>query len=189
MYPKQEAGPMARFRYRLQKVFEMRERKKKEQEEAVGRAMARVRQVEEEIQRVKGEIRTLDENRRKAHHTMFEMYTNYIYTQYNELEVQYQNLAQAKEDLEWEKQLLLKAHAELEALIKHKEKSFEMWLEEEKFKEMKMLDEVAGQRYFRQTQEKLEEERLDQEVLDAEALAEEQEQAILKAFLEEEQQV
>lgn len=149
---------MARFRYRLQKVYEIRERKKKEQEEAVGRAMARVRSIEEEIEAMKNNIRLLDQSRRTAPHTLFEMYTNYIYTQYQELDGLYQNLAQAKEDLEWEKQLLLKAHAELEALVKHKEKSHEMWIEEEKHKEMKQLDEIASQRYFRQQQEKILEE-------------------------------
>ncbi|MBY0402899.1 MAG: hypothetical protein K2X66_03315 [Cyanobacteria bacterium] len=161
---------MARFKYRLQKVFELRERRKKEQEEAVVKAQARVREVEERIQAKKNEIRLLKQNMLTAPHTLMAAHDEFIHTKLQELDSLYLDLQAAKDLLEWEKQLLLKAHSELEALVKHKEKAIEMWKEEEKQKEMKQLDEVAGQRYFRQQQEKIIEELEDDALLAQEAL-------------------
>ena len=37
----------------------------------------------------------------------------------------------------------------MEALVKHKEKAYDEWKAEEKRAEMKVLDEVATQRFFR----------------------------------------
>lgn len=163
---------MARFKYRLQKVFELRERKKKEQEEAVIRAKAKVREAEENIEAKKNEIRLLKQNLSTAPHTLMESYVNYIRVCFLELDDLYVRLQVAKDDLAWEMELLLKAQADLEALIKHKEKSLEEWKEEEKRLEMKVLDEVAGQRYFRAQQEKLAEEMQELALSEAEGLTE-----------------
>ena len=61
-------------------------------------------------------------------------------------------------------QLLIKAQAELEALVKHKERTHEEWLEEEKQKELKLMDEIAGQRFFRSKEANLEADRLIEEL-------------------------
>ena len=148
---------MARFIYRLQKVFELRERKKKEQEQRVVDAQKRVREVETAIEEKNNEIRMVRKNMMSSPHTLMAAHDEFIYLLYGDLEQLDADLAQAKEQLEYERQLLIKAQADLEALVKHKEKAREEWLEEEKKREMKMLDEVAGQRYFRaKLQEELE---------------------------------
>lgn len=149
---------MARFVYRLQKVFELRERKKKEQERRVQEAKALVVKIEQDIQAKKYEIRVLRENMLTASHLLMEAHDVYIHILNEQLEQLYQDLEFAKQRLAHEMQLLIKAQAELEALVKHKEKAYEEYMEEEKRKEMKMLDEIAGQRYFRSQQEQLEEE-------------------------------
>jgi flagellar export protein FliJ len=140
---------MARFVYRLQKVFELRERKKKEHEQRVADAQKRVREVEVAIEDKKNEIRMVRKNMLSSPHTLMAAHDEFIHHLNGQLEQLYDDLARAKEALEYERQLLIKAQAELEALVKHKDKAREEWLEEEKRMELKMLDEIAGQRYFR----------------------------------------
>lgn len=152
---------MARFVYRLKKVFELRERKKKEQEQRVVDAKKKVSDVERAIEEKKNEIRLIRQNMLTSHHTMMAAHDEYLHYMNAELDVLYQDLEIAKQELAYEMELLIKAQAELEALVKHKEKAYEEWLEEEKKREMKQLDEVAGQRYFRAQLEKLEEEQFE----------------------------
>jgi flagellar protein FliJ len=149
---------MPPFVYRLQKVYEIRERKKKEQERRVAAARARITQIEQEIQAKKHEIRVLRNNMLTAPHVLMEAHDIYIHLLNEQLEQLYRDLELAKQQLEYELQLLVKAQAELEALVKHKEKAYEEYMEEEKAKELKLLDEIATQRYFRAQQEKAEEE-------------------------------
>jgi flagellar protein FliJ len=153
---------MARFVYRLQKVYELRERKKKEQERRVQEARARVLQIEQDIQAKKHEIRVLRQNMMTAPHVLLEAHDIFIHNLNEQLDQLQRDLEIAKQQLEYEKQLLIKAQAELEALVKHKEKAYEEYLEEEKAIEMKRLDEVAGQRYFRAQQEQAAEEALEE---------------------------
>lgn len=141
---------MAGFQYRLQKVFELRERKKKEQEQKVIQAQRRVKQIEDAIEEKKNEIRLMRENMFTSHHTLMPVHDEYIHKLNVELDQLYDDLEMAKQQLAYEKQQLVKAQAELEALVKHKDKVYEEWLDEQKRIEMKQLDEVAGQRFFRQ---------------------------------------
>lgn len=172
---------MAKFKYRLQKVFELRERRKKEQEDRVVKAQNRVREVENMIQQKKNEIALqkqnmitlLQENKMIAAHTLMGVTDDYIQKLYKDLDDLFVQLQTAKDELAWEKQMLLKAHAELEALVKHKEKSLEEWKEEEKQKEMKQLDEVAGQRYFRAQQDRMLEDLEDSALIAENLLADE----------------
>jgi flagellar protein FliJ len=152
---------LPRFVYRLKKVYELRERKKKEQEQRVIDAQNRLREIQQEIEAKREEIRTQRHDMMTAHHTMMTFYDNYLYQLNKDLEILYQKLEQAKERVDYEKKLLLKAQADMEALIKHREMAMEEWVEEEKRIEMRMLDEVAGQRYFRNQQAMNEEIALD----------------------------
>ena len=60
------------FIYRLQKVQELRERRKQEQERRVQKARERVRQVEHAIEAKKTEIRQVRENMLIAGHMMLQ---------------------------------------------------------------------------------------------------------------------
>jgi flagellar FliJ protein len=149
---------MARFVYRLQKVYELRERKKKDQEQRVIDAQKRVRDVELAIEEKKNEIRTSRKNMLSSPHTLMAAYDEFLHLLNQQLDGLYEDLELARQALEYERQLLIKAQADLEALVKHKDKAREEWLEEEKRLELKMLDEVAGQRYYRAQQVRMEEE-------------------------------
>ncbi|WP_303673030.1 flagellar export protein FliJ [Vampirovibrio chlorellavorus] len=154
---------MARFVYRLQKVFELRERRKKEQEQRVLDAQKYVREVEMAIEEKKDEIRDVQKNMLASPHTLMAAHDSFLHHLNGQLDQLHGDLNYAQSELEYERQLLIKAQADLEALVKHKEKAREEWLEEEKKLEMKRLDEVAGQRYFRAQLEKSEEDVLSEE--------------------------
>lgn len=166
---------MARFVYRLQKVYDLRERRKKEQERRVAAAMDRVVQIENGIRAKKTEIRTVRDNMFQAPISLLEAHDIFIKKLNDDLDQLKQDLVFANEQLAYEKQMLLKATMDLEALIKHKEKCYEEFLEEEKIVEMRMLDEVAGQRYFRAQQELIEDELQELLRLEERALLETQE--------------
>ena len=152
---------MARFVYRLQKVFELRERKKKQQEQRVLEAQAAVKAAELALEQHYQKLGELAVFMRTAPPSFYENYDRYKEQQKLEEAQLKQNIQFAQEHLEHQKQLLIKAQADVEALVKHKEKAREEWLEEEKYLEMKQLDEIGGQRYFRQQEaQRLEEEGL-----------------------------
>ena len=145
------------FKYRLKQVFNLRERKKKEQEQRVVDAQNRVRQVELQIEEKLHEIRSVRQSMLVVHHTLMPATDKFLQKLNDDLTALYEDLALAQQALAHEKQLLIKAQADLEALVKHRDKMYEEWLEEEKRREMKQLDEVAGQRFFRKQQEDLQE--------------------------------
>ncbi|MEZ4576177.1 MAG: flagellar FliJ family protein [Vampirovibrionales bacterium] len=89
---------------------------------------------------------------------MLESHDIFIQKLNDDLEQLEHQVVVCQEQLAYEKQMLIKATMDLEALEKHKEKAREEHFEEEKMMELKKLDEVASQRYFRQQQEHLEEE-------------------------------
>jgi len=157
---------MARFVYRLQKVYELRERKKKEQEQRVIEAQRRVRDTEIAIEDKKNEIRTARKNMLTSPHTLMAAYDEFLHLLNQHLDELYEDLQHAKDALHHEQELLRQATAEMEALVKHKEKAREEWLEEEKRLELKILDEVAGQRYFRAQIAALEDEALAAQALE-----------------------
>jgi flagellar export protein FliJ len=144
---------MARFVYRLQKVYELRERKKKEQEQRVQEAQAAVRAAEARLQANLQEQAGVIEQMRISPPMMLEMGDRFL----QRLREKHVELRQEKEvaqqKLKEEEDLLKIRHQELEALEKHKERCLEEWKEEEKAIEMKMLDEIGSQRYFRNQQE------------------------------------
>ncbi|MEB3206329.1 MAG: flagellar FliJ family protein [Vampirovibrionales bacterium] len=145
---------MSPFKYRLQKVFELRERKKQEQERRVQHALALVRKIQQQRDAKMQERIAVVRHMQRVDPTMFEFHDRYLQKLDQELQMITSELHQAEAELATERQRLLQAQAELEALIKHKDKATEIWREEQKQQEMKKLDEVANQRYFRQQQER-----------------------------------
>lgn len=165
---------MARFVYRLQKVFELRERKKKEQEQRVIDAQKAVRKVEAAIEEKRKELATVRQHMLTAPHTMMEAHDAYMHLLHQKLEDLRTDLQRANSKLSQERQLLIKAQADMEALIKHREKMQEEWREEENRQELKRLDEVAGQRFFRAKLNNAEEDAADADYEALEAAAEEE---------------
>lgn len=152
------------FRYRLQKVLDFRIRKKEEQLLVVQKAQQAVFIAEENIRKNNEEIRDTQINMRKADPMMYDIYDKYLIHLWEKAEQLEQIRAEAQRILDIEKAKLVKLEQAVKVLEKHKEKSREAYLEEEKKVELKGYSELGVQRFFRQSQERQEEEE-DAEIL------------------------
>lgn len=145
------------FVYRLQKILDFRIRKKEEQLLAVQRAQKELEIAEQNIQRNNQEIELTKENQRKADALMLEAYDKYLHHLWEkakELEmIKQEKLQKLQEEIE----KLVELEKAVKVLEKHKEKNKEIYLEEEKKAELKMLSEIAVQRHFQNTRQKNEE--------------------------------
>ncbi len=146
------------FRYRLQKILDFRIRKKEEQVLVVQKAQAVVFQVEERIRQNEREILETKNGMRSADPRMFEYYDKYLEHLWDKAEKLQHELQEAQKILEIEKQKLVKLEQGVKVLEKHKEKSKEAYLAEEKAAELKNYSELGVTRFFRQAQERAEEE-------------------------------
>ena len=146
------------FVYRLQKILDFRIRKKEEQLIAVQRAQNEVNIAEQNIRLNDSEIELTKQNQRKAEALMMEAYDKFLH----HLWEKGKRLEEIKMDkvriLQFETQRLIELEKAVKVLEKHKEKSKEVYLEEEKQAELKMLSEIGVQRHFQRSRQKLEEE-------------------------------
>ena len=146
------------FRYRLQKILDFRIRKKEEQVLVVQKAQSVVFQVEEKIRQNDQEILDTKNGMRTADPRMFEYYDKYLDHLWEKAEKLKQELIEAERILNIEKQKLVKLEQGVKVLEKHKEKSREAYLAEETAAELKQYSELGVTRFFRQSQERIEEE-------------------------------
>ena len=146
------------FRYRLQKVLEFRIRKKEEQLMVVQKAQQEVFIAEENIRRNNEEIQSTKQNMRTADPMMYDTYDKYLIHLWEKADQLEAIRVEAQNRLDAEKAKLVKLEQGVKVLEKHKEKQ----IEEEKKAELKTYSELGITRYFRQTQEKIEDE---QEIL------------------------
>ncbi len=146
------------FRYRLQKVLEFRIRKKEEQLNIVQKAQQAVYIAEENIRKNEEEIRTTKQNMRQADPMMYETYDKYLQHLWDKAEKLEEIRIEAQKKLDEEKAILIKLEQGVKVLEKHKEKHREAYIAEEKAAELKQYSELGVTRFFRQSQEKIEEE-------------------------------
>ncbi len=146
------------FVYRLQKILDFRIRKKEEQLIAVQIAQQELNIAEQNIKANNQEIELTKQNQRQAGALMMERYDKYLHHLW-EKGKQLELIRQGKEQkLQEEIQKLIELEKAVKVLEKHKEKSKEAYLEEEKKAELKMLSEIGVQRFFQHKRENLEEE-------------------------------
>ncbi|MCM1009428.1 MAG: hypothetical protein NC390_00935 [Fusobacterium sp.] len=124
----------------------------------VQKAQAAVFQVEERIRQNEQEILDTKTGMRSADPRMFEYYDKYLDHLWEKAEKLQQELVEAQRILNIEKQKLVKLEQGVKVLEKHKEKSREAYLAEEKAAELKQYSELGVTRFFRQSQERAEEE-------------------------------
>lgn len=148
------------FRYRLQKVLEFRIRKKEEQLNIVQKAQQAVYIAEENIRKNEEEIRTTKQNMRQADPMMYETYDKYLQHLWDKAEKLEEIRADAQRKFDEEKAKLVKLEQGVKVLEKHKEKHREAYIAEEKAAELKQYSELGVTRFFRQSQEKIEEEEI-----------------------------
>lgn len=149
------------FRYRLQKILDFRIRKKEEQLMVVQKAQQAVFIAEENIRKNNEEIRTTQINMRQADPMMYDTYDKYLIYLWEKAEQLEQIRVEAQKQLDIEKAKLVKLEQAVKVLEKHKEKNREAYIEEEKKAELKGYSELGVQRFFHQSQERLEEEELE----------------------------
>ena len=147
------------FRYRLQKILEIRIRKKEEQLQAVIKAQEEVNRIEYLILENLKEIDKLKKEMRQANPLMFERYDTFIKHLWKKDEQLQEEKRIAIENLEKEKELLREREKEVNVLEKHKEHKREIYIQEEKARELKELNEIGSQKHFlnqREAKEELE---------------------------------
>lgn len=146
------------FIYRLQKILDFRIRKKEEQLLAVQRAQNELFIAEQNILQNNQEIELTKQSQRKADALMMESFDNYIHHLW-EKGTQLELVKQEKKQiLQEEIYRLVELEKAVKVLEKHKEKSKEVYLEEEKKTELKNLSEIGVQRHFQHSRQQLEEE-------------------------------
>lgn len=146
------------FVYRLQKILDFRIRKKEEQLIAVQRAQRDLAIAEQNIVQNNNEIEVTKQNQRQANALMMESYDKYLHHLW-EKGKQLELIRQEKEQkLKEEIQKLVELEKAVKVLEKHKEKNREEYIEEEKKAELKRFSEIAVQRHFQQTQQKVQDE-------------------------------
>lgn len=146
------------FRYRLQKVLDFRIRKKEEQLQVVQKAQQAVFIAEENIRKNEAEIQSTKSGMRQADPMMYEAYDKYLNHLWEKAEELEQIRIDAQKQLDVEKQILIKLEQAVKVLEKHKERNREIYIEEEKAAELKQYSELGVVRFFRQSQEKVEQE-------------------------------
>lgn len=146
------------FVYRLQKILDFRIRKKEEQLLAVQRAQKELAIAEENIKQNDNEIELTKHHQKQAPSLMMETYDKYLHHLWEKAkkleEIRQEKFQKLKEEI----QKLIECEKAVKVLEKHKEKSKELYIEEEKKAELKMLSEIGVQRYFQQAKQKLEDE-------------------------------
>lgn len=148
------------FVYRLQKVLDFRIRKKEEQLMVLQKAQQALYEAEANIQRNNAEIEATKQNQRHADFTMMEAYDNYLHHLWEKAE-QLELVRQEKEEIvQQEMQKLVELEQAVKVLEKHKEKSRDAYIAEEKAAELKNMSELGVQRYFQQSRETREEQEL-----------------------------
>lgn len=147
------------FRYRLQKVLEFRIRKKDEQIQEVLKAKNEVDKAQALIDENNKEILSVIQiMRTSTDYSMMDAYDKYLKHLYKKGEEFEQKKKEAEDNLQKEKEKLVECEKEVKILEKHKEKMKEIYIEEEKRAENKMLSEVGVQKYFQKERARKEEE-------------------------------
>lgn len=151
------------FRYRLQKVLDFRINQKEEQLIRVQKAQAAVYKAEQDIRDNEQAIVDTKNGMRTADPMMYETYDKYLKYLWNHAE-ELELIRQEKQrllDIEIAK--LVKCEQAVKVLEKHKEKSRDAYLAEEKAAELKQFSEIGVTRFYKNKLEKIEAE--EQEVL------------------------
>lgn len=127
----------------------------------VQKAQQAVYQAEQDIKKNNQDILDTKEGMRSADPMMYEAYDNFLkhlWAKAEQLESKRQEL-QRLLDIEIAK--LVKCEQAVKVLEKHKEKNKEIYLAEEKAAELKQFSELGVTRFFKQSQERIEEEEKD----------------------------
>lgn len=150
------------FHYRLQKILDLRIRKKEEQLQVVIKAQEEVDRIELLIIKNLDQIKSLTAQMRQASPMMYDQYDKFIkhlWEEDSKLKTQKQ---EALDNLSKEKEVLRIKEQEVNVLEKHKENQKEDYIKEQKALELKQLNEIGSQKYFIRNKEKIDQEELEE---------------------------
>ena len=145
------------FRYRLQKILEIRIRKKEEQLQVVIKAQEEVQRIELLIIENLNQIKQLTKEMRSADPMMYEQYDKFIKHLWEEDKKLQTQKQEAIDALNREKEILRIKEQEVNVLEKHKEHHKEDYIKEQKSLELKELNEIGSQKFCIKNREKQEE--------------------------------
>ena len=152
------------FVYRLQKILDIRIRKKEEQLLVVQKAQQDVYITEEKIRQNEAEIQQTIQDRRTADFKMMEYYDKYLHHLWDKADALEQERQRLQAILEEEQRKLVKLEQAVKVVEKHKEKQKEAYLEEQKALELKQFSEIGVQRFFIHSREEAEERELEEQL-------------------------
>ncbi len=141
----------------MQKILEIRIRKKEEQLQAVIKAQNEVNRIELLIIKNLEQIKELTVQMRSADPMMYEQYDKFIKHLWEEDEKLKNQKREAEIALEKEKELLKLREQEVNVLEKHKEHQKDDYIKEQKALELKELNEIGSQKFFIRSREQKEE--------------------------------
>ena len=148
------------FVYRLQKILEIRIRKKEEQLQVVIEAQEEVHRIELLIVENLKQIENLSSQMRQADPMMYDQYDKFIKHLWEEDKKLNDEKQKAIENLNKEKEILQIKEQEVNVLEKHKENKKEEYVKEQKALELKELNEIGSQKFFIKNREQKEEQEL-----------------------------
>ena len=146
----------------MQKILEIRIRKKEQQLQAVIKAQNEVNRIELLIIKNLEQIKELTIQMRSADPMMYEQYDKFIKHLWEEDEKLKNQKHEAEIVLEKEKELLKLREQEVNVLEKHKEHQKEDYIKEQKALELKELNEIGSQKFFIKNRERKEETELEE---------------------------
>lgn len=148
------------FRYRLQKILEIRIRKKEEQMQVVIKAQQEVNRIEYLIVQNLEQIDASTKQMRESDPMMYDQFDKFIKHLWEEdkkLQIEKQ---EAIDNLNHEKEILAVKEREVNVLEKHKENQKEEYIKEQKARELKELNEIGSQKHFLKQREAKEEQEI-----------------------------
>lgn len=148
--------PPKRFRYRLEKVLEIKRKKEDEEKEKLGKLIqeeAHERQVkaqlEHQLQQTHIEVRTKQAVGQVSVNEL-RFYPQHIKNLEQKIEYQEMRLKELAIRIVEQRENLRKAVMERKAYEKHKENCQEAWQAEQDYEEAKMIDELATIKFARE---------------------------------------
>ena len=142
------------FQFRLQKLLDYREDKKKLAQEELARRQRELLKIQDEIEKLQKEEQRVLAFHREQQSERLDVLTltaleSYRFFLQERLRSKQQELLQSREQVEEQRKVVVESWKNCQVLEKLKEKSFNAFLQEEKSREQRFIDEVSLYGYIR----------------------------------------
>ena len=143
------------FQFRLQKLLDYREDKKKLAQEELARRQRELLKIQEEIEKLQKEEQRVLAFHREQQSERLDVLTltaleSYRFFLQERLRSKQQELLQSREQVEEQRKVVVESWKNCRVLEKLKEKSLNAFLQEEKSREQRFIDEISLYGYIRE---------------------------------------